>query len=1656
MNPTNNSFTLPDLLLPYYEDSDIELKNLYNTNDYNTNDNFVALPLDSFPVIELTPSPQHPELDPQPEFTPEVHNPFINPLIRTSDVKLAPNALSDLPALSLDDSDNGLISLNNDLLPPPRDNYSVVELAPQFRPPKLSSSPRFPPKIHNPIISTSDEKLASIELPDLLAPCYDDSDEGLINLNNDLLPFPWDSFPGFELTSSIEELIPPNQQPESDPQLEFAPEISNPFISSTVVKLASSTIPVISSVKEPLTSSLSETTQDSCNHELDAIIRDIYNGKVAESILPLKMVFLRATTTGFRIRVLRTLGGVLIKCRKYQEALNFLTMANDTNPSDEVYGVIGWIHQKRRRYQTSIPYLSRGLKHDCTNQTLRAARGMAYLYLNKPEVAALDFEHLIRPDEPIFPHKRKKYFLIPEPNDESAYSSDASDEYHVDPKDESDYSSDTSEEYHLEAPQTNQVAQTVQITQIDLVDQADQVAETDQITQIDLVDQTNQVAEAVQITQTDQFAPLSDDVSDNIPDELQQITIKKSSKLPFTDPKYLQSIDRMRPLMLPTHNEAEWKIEPTLKFTEVHKLADTTNQVTHVSDFNFGNRLVGKLYSKIQELNPRDYQRYTFVLAGRKMDAQIPTESGSGRVMLILPECDANFAEGLVGENRDVMVVTKINDCEPASLGKPTARRLAALYFAWHHGLNNIMMIDDNNGDLFFSKKIIQEKAEWGEIYQYFQYVSKEQNLSSLSVKSMGNIHHKPPESNNIKLSLGSFGAKIFYLNIENLRSQVNDPRYLFPKNIGIWGGDVFFQYALRALNLNFGSFHRDTLAIQRSRIIRNSAQKSVMPAEAWVNEDYSGQPEYAKIACQDILEQNKRSFTRCQTENKRVNQIDLFEFTDQYLHPTDLQPTGKRQRISASVVDIQEKSIAKRTAPALSGPMVCPAVVGELLPQGLISELIDKEILGNIQIKSYLRDVQKQAFERALNQLARSNKGFFNMATGSGKTLIFLLLAKVFSENTTYRSNSLIVAPTIQICEQIGRKLKELATWLRLEENHIIVNCKAVTVEHLKQNVAYQSSQGNIVVMCMDSAQNLFDETPEEIDKFGLIIADEMHIIIERLLGFFEERASVKKATLIGFSATPGKNKKFFGGLIHKINSVEAVEQGIIAPWITHAINIDQNDTTSIDEWVTTLPEFIKSCPHPHGGLLRDNKGVIYVRSQNEAHRLKANLEKSNIKAETFISDGQDKNLLLQRFKKSNLNILVAVQLLEEGFDEQVDYVIIAKKTNESDLKQRRGRALRLVKNGKNKIGYMIQLQNSPNLKDADYFVNSKKIEPHPDFLASNFLRSASLRYPFSTAKGYNLLEVSSLSSENVVNKKTDKILEPHSLYPYHGGIENGGNTCFIASVLQIISVIPQLRTLFIDNPNDDLQNLGNQILENIESGRPTSSSKIRNFRAACLRKGLVEGMDEQEDAQEFLGKLLQGFNKILTFEMKTRRVIRGQPIRQSRIANSSELSQITTRSEFTTEKIEAINLEVSRALKEKGTANMQNMINGFLSLEKDVIASVSEREGNGDYFKRTYSTEIHKTVDTTTLPSVLSVNVKQPAGKRFKVDNALEIRVAGTKYNLVAILEHPPGHYVARIKKPNGIILEANDSKVGSVPAGFIKRRGCSYIYVKAVRAL
>jgi superfamily II DNA or RNA helicase len=597
-------------------------------------------------------------------------------------------------------------------------------------------------------------------------------------------------------------------------------------------------------------------------------------------------------------------------------------------------------------------------------------------------------------------------------------------------------------------------------------------------------------------------------------------------------------------------------------------------------------------------------------------------------------------------------------------------------------------MIDDNLKDLYVSSELLgEEPISWKTLYTLFQSSALNSDYACLSAKTFHPRDDKiKPAISECKIS-ENFGSKIFFLNIAKIFKEIKSAHDLFPKDPKLCCEDGFMQFSLLYSNFKVGLISREALLFRRSKTLVNTCKKTVSALDAWSQCHYDeSYPEHVLKAYEKICNEIERNKKEYQSKREKRDNMNLGVST----RDSHQRKKATFEQAFDEIECSSEPSKRKKRSESYSMDEDCEL---NILSDKSMDNSFKTNFLGNLNeflitpssVMLKNRPHQNEALLATYKHLNNNNIGYYDMATGVGKSRIFLLLVLMgFKSRRQNQDGLLILLPDLEQINDtyngLEERNRELDKSLQIDMTNVVKmgSTQTVTQKKWKKNNE-RKENGKIIISCAPSWQNFMKEEPEALNSYPLIIMDEFHLISKDLINSLKSSSSM----VLGFSATPGNRRNTLAPPIFSMNSEEGVKAGSLCPWMVGKFDMDYSKD-NLEKLFNQLPNFIKTYVHCHGGTLEENKGLIYTDSIKDAKELEKILKSKGLKAAAIHSEklvGIDN--IKKEFKKvhrdSKVNILITVNMAKKGFDSVVDYEIFAKKNYSlDDAIQMRGRVIR------------------------------------------------------------------------------------------------------------------------------------------------------------------------------------------------------------------------------------------------------------------------------------------------------------------------------------------------------------------------------------------
>lgn len=269
---------------------------------------------------------------------------------------------------------------------------------------------------------------------------------------------------------------------------------------------------------------------------------------------------------------------------------------------------------------------------------------------------------------------------------------------------------------------------------------------------------------------------------------------------------------------------------------------------------------------------------------------------------------------------------------------------------------------------------------------------------------------------------------------------------------------------------------------------------------------------------------------------------------------------------------------------------------------------------------------------------------------TGTGKTAAYLLpVLDHISRKTNPKINTLILAPTRELAQQIDQQIQGLAYFTGVTSVAVFGGGDGAVYEQQRKAIVHHS---NIIIATPGRLLAHLASGVVKLDDLQHLILDEADRMLD--MGFMDDIMRIisflpKKRQTLLFSATmPGRIRKLAASIL---TDPQQINIAISQP----AVGIDQQIYKVFDTQKTALTEM----------LLKDaayTSVIIFAGTKDKVKEVYKTLGKLKVKVEAFHSDlkqAEREEILLQ-FKNRKLQVLIGTDVLSRGIDvEGIDLVI-------------------------------------------------------------------------------------------------------------------------------------------------------------------------------------------------------------------------------------------------------------------------------------------------------------------------------------------------------------------------------------------------------------
>lgn len=259
---------------------------------------------------------------------------------------------------------------------------------------------------------------------------------------------------------------------------------------------------------------------------------------------------------------------------------------------------------------------------------------------------------------------------------------------------------------------------------------------------------------------------------------------------------------------------------------------------------------------------------------------------------------------------------------------------------------------------------------------------------------------------------------------------------------------------------------------------------------------------------------------------------------------------------------------------------------------------------------------------------------------TGTGKTAAFGLPVMNMLDENAKQTQALILAPTRELCIQIGNDLKSYANHLK--------GIKVVAVyggEDIRIQLKQLATPPQIIVATPGRLMDLMKRKKVETSAIRFVVLDEADVMLN--MGFRDDIESILKQmpetrrTLL-FSATMPKE---ISNIVHRfMKNYEEIVEGT-----------KNSGAANVEHIYYLTPE-----KHKYAALKRivdsnpDIYGIVFCRTRQETKEVAEKLMQDGYDADALHGDlsQAQRDTVMQKFRIRNIQLLVATDVAARGLD--------------------------------------------------------------------------------------------------------------------------------------------------------------------------------------------------------------------------------------------------------------------------------------------------------------------------------------------------------------------------------------------------------------------
>ena len=329
------------------------------------------------------------------------------------------------------------------------------------------------------------------------------------------------------------------------------------------------------------------------------------------------------------------------------------------------------------------------------------------------------------------------------------------------------------------------------------------------------------------------------------------------------------------------------------------------------------------------------------------------------------------------------------------------------------------------------------------------------------------------------------------------------------------------------------------------------------------------------------------------------------------------------------------------------------------------------------------LRDYQVDAARRFREGLLDTGRAQIVMATGLGKTVVMAeSVADLLRDGLVAGGKVLVLAHTRDIVNQLERHFwHQLPRWM---PSH-----------HMAESEEPSFWEG-ITFATVQSVKSKIDKLP----SFGLVLVDEAHHIGANM--FRSTIEFLNPPMLGGVTATPWRGDSYdidtmLGPPLVQLGIADGLQRGFLSEvdYRLLADNVDWEFVQAASRYRYSISQLNRRLIIPtrdeeaartiHRVIREEGRraGIVFSPSVTHANGFAAMLRRQGVSAEAILSSNQprERDRLMSRFASNEFNVVVTVDLFNEGVDvPDVDLIVFMRATHSRRIfVQQLGRGLRI-----------------------------------------------------------------------------------------------------------------------------------------------------------------------------------------------------------------------------------------------------------------------------------------------------------------------------------------------------------------------------------------